>query len=181
MKTYFLISLLAIFARTNLQAQGNMPATPLECLAIQSFKQDIHFTSTISIQNAKPDSVTQPIQANRSIPPASSVQKNDQFTRGSLVFSNNFPSDYSLNALKYSYPPIDNSKSWKLTATRLTVGGFALVARTLPYFLKAIRTKAGLRFCCQKTTFGTFNKARKKVTGITFAIPIGHNKPGFFK
>jgi hypothetical protein len=166
MKTYFIISLLAIFAQTNLQAQGSSSGY----FAAQSINKDTRFHSiSILTQKAELDSAKQPVHPAQATPQTNRLQKIDQFVRGSFGFSNNMPSNY-LTALKDNYPPVNNLKNRKLTAT---VTGFALVARTIPYFLKAIRNKAGLRFCCQKTTFGTLNKARKKVTGITFAIPIG--------
>lgn len=59
--------------------------------------------------------------------------------------------------------------------SRLALTGLVMIAGSIPYFLNAIKNKklAGLKLACQKTFIGTNKKACRKVTGITFAIPIG--------
>ena len=67
--------------------------------------------------------------------------------------------------------------NWKyenLLPKRKTVTGLMMIAGSIPYLIMALQTKhKGLTLCSQKTTYGSFNKARKKVTGITFSVPIG--------
>ncbi len=59
--------------------------------------------------------------------------------------------------------------------SRLALTGLVMIAGSIPYFLNALKNKklVGLKLACQKTIIGTNKKACRKVTGITFAIPIG--------
>ena len=59
--------------------------------------------------------------------------------------------------------------------SRLAITGLVMIAGSIPYFLNALKNRklAGLKLACQKTFVGTNKKACRKVTGITFAIPIG--------
>ena len=58
---------------------------------------------------------------------------------------------------------------------RIALTGLVMMAGSIPYFLYSLKNKkiAGLKLTCQKTSFGTSARACKKVTGLTFAIPIG--------
>lgn len=66
-------------------------------------------------------------------------------------------------------------KMEKLSYTKLAVTGLVLMAGSIPYFISALRNKnkVGLKLTCQKTSFGASPKACKKVTSLTFGIPIG--------
>ena len=67
--------------------------------------------------------------------------------------------------------------SWKrenLFVSRIALTGLALVASRIPQLIRSFKLRQkGLSLCSQKTTYGSFNRARKKVMGITWAIPIG--------
>lgn len=80
-----------------------------------------------------------------------------------------FSKDFSLskNLFRNQY---ENSGSCRMALT-----GLVLVAGSIPYFIYSLKNKnkAGLKLTCQKTSFGTTNKAYKKVTGLTFAFPLG--------
>lgn len=69
----------------------------------------------------------------------------------------------------------DEYKFEKISCTRLAVTGLVLMAGSIPYFISALRNKnkVGLKLTCQKTSFGASPKACKKVTSLTFGIPIG--------
>jgi len=77
----------------------------------------------------------------------------------------------------YESPKNAERPKWKyenLIPKRAAVSGLMLIASSIPYLIMALQTKhKGLRLCSQKTTYGSLNKASKKVTGITFSIPIG--------
>jgi hypothetical protein len=69
---------------------------------------------------------------------------------------------------------LSNWKYENLLPKRKTATGLMMMAGSIPYLIMALQTKhKGLSLCSQKTTYGSFNKARKKVTGITFSVPIG--------
>ena len=69
---------------------------------------------------------------------------------------------------------LSNWKYENLLPKRKAVTGLMMMAGSIPYLIMALQTKhKGLTLCSQKTTYGSFNKARKKVTGITFSVPIG--------
>lgn len=59
--------------------------------------------------------------------------------------------------------------------SRLALTGLVMIAGSIPYFLNALKNRklVGIKLACQKTFVGTNRKACRKVTGITFAIPIG--------
>ena len=75
----------------------------------------------------------------------------------------------------YTKSPLYVNTTESCNYTKLAFTGLVMIAGSIPYFLNAIKSKklAGLKLACQKTTFGANNKACKKVTGLTFAIPIG--------
>jgi len=77
----------------------------------------------------------------------------------------------------FSSPKNEERFKWKyenLLPKHAAVSGLMLIAGSIPYLIMALQTKhKGLSLCSQKTTYGSFNTARKKVTGITFSIPIG--------
>lgn len=53
------------------------------------------------------------------------------------------------------------------------IGGLVMLLNSVRYFATTLRTRAGIQLCCQKTRCGSSLKAYKKVTGVTFALPIG--------
>lgn len=61
------------------------------------------------------------------------------------------------------------------SGSRLALTGPVMMAGSIPYFIASLKNKkiAGIQLVCQKTSFGASNKARKKVTGITYSIPLG--------
>jgi hypothetical protein len=66
-----------------------------------------------------------------------------------------------------------NWKRENLLVSRIALTGLALVASRIPQLIRSFKLRQkGLSLCSQKTTYGSFNKARKKVMGITWAIPI---------
>ncbi|MEP7107238.1 MAG: hypothetical protein ABI760_04635 [Ferruginibacter sp.] len=64
------------------------------------------------------------------------------------------------------------------TYSRLALTGLVIMAGSIPYFINSLKNKkiAGLKLTCQKTSFGAANKACKKVTGLTFSVPIGYKE-----
>ncbi|MEO6732390.1 MAG: hypothetical protein ABIN01_14325 [Ferruginibacter sp.] len=70
---------------------------------------------------------------------------------------------------------LNTSFNENIAYSRIAITGLVMMAGSIPYFISALKNKkvAGLKLTCQKTSFGASNKARQKVTGITFSIPIG--------
>ncbi|MEO6229841.1 MAG: hypothetical protein ABJB11_14055 [Ferruginibacter sp.] len=85
---------------------------------------------------------------------------------------------YGFNHIYDEMDDIKNGNDYKFeksSCTRLAVTGLVLIAGSIPYFISALRNKnkVGLKLTCQKTSFGASAKACKKVTSLTFGIPIG--------
>ncbi len=78
-----------------------------------------------------------------------------------------------------SYPGSKNSLQVNMFETnynsRLALTGLVMIVGSIPYFLNALKNRkpVGLKLACQKTFVGTNKKVCRKVTGVTFAIPIG--------
>ena len=96
-------------------------------------------------------------------------------TSGTLMrmLGNRYSSDlFSGNSAK---SPLYPNKNENFNCSGLALTGLIMMAGSIPYFIYALKNKkiAGLKFTCQKTSCGPSNKTYKKVTGLTFAIPLG--------
>jgi hypothetical protein len=82
----------------------------------------------------------------------------------------NVYNDHSL-----SNNPLFNNRNKYSNGAGLALTGLFMVAGSIPYFLNSFKYKkmAVLKLTCQKTSFGASNKSCKKVTGLTFSIPVG--------
>jgi hypothetical protein len=71
--------------------------------------------------------------------------------------------------------PFHSNRDQYTTYSGLALTGLVMMAGSIAYFINSWKNKnkAGLKFTCQKTSFGAPNKALKKVSGLTFSIPIG--------
>ena len=90
------------------------------------------------------------------------------------VFQGNF---FALNFSKcnsFTTGNFHSNSNKNSTYSGLPLTGLVMVAAGISHFINFLKNKnnAGLNLACQKTSFGASNKACKKVTGITFSIPI---------
>ena len=65
-------------------------------------------------------------------------------------------------------------KLGKLCAAKIALTSFALMAGNIPYLLKSLRSpdKSGIKLTSQKGRIAAGNKGFKRVTGLTFAVPL---------
>ena len=61
-----------------------------------------------------------------------------------------------------------------ICAAKVALTGFMLIAGNIPYYIRSLRTpdKTGLRLTSQKSRIAAGNKGFKRVTGLTFAVPL---------
>ncbi len=181
MKTFIL--LIVWLAGTSIHSHG------------QQLKEDVINCSIIEPQAGSPEQISQPPAilvpvvstlspySNATLPNVYYLKKSLSqkinglvlFTGGSLVGYLGIRSGMDMPGNSFSKNPfqpgsIDNNSSYKMALT-----GLVLMAGSIPYFIHSMKNKhkAGLKLTCQKTAFGASNKACKKVTGLTFAIPLG--------
>lgn len=97
------------------------------------------------------------------------------FASGSIIgVSGIRSSNYGYNILnKYPENNAVNTNE-RLSATRQTLTGLAMIAGSIPYFISALKNRSkGLKLTSQRTTAGCSNKASKGITSLTFCVPIG--------
>ena len=65
-------------------------------------------------------------------------------------------------------------KLGKICAAKLALTGFFLMAGNIPYIIKSLRSpdKSGIKLTSQKSRIAAGNKGYKKVSSLTFAIPL---------
>ena len=65
-------------------------------------------------------------------------------------------------------------KLGKICAAKIALTSFVLMAGNLPYLFKSLRSpdKSGIRLTSQKARIAAGNKGFKRVTGLTFAVPL---------
>jgi hypothetical protein len=67
------------------------------------------------------------------------------------------------------------NKYERVSSANLAVTGIVMMAGSIPYFISALRNKnkAGLKITSQRNLVCAGNKGYKKVTSITYCIPLG--------
>ena len=65
-------------------------------------------------------------------------------------------------------------KLGKLCAAKIALTSLALMAGNIPYIIKSLRSpdKSGIKLTSQKARIAAGNKGFKRVTGLTFAVPL---------
>ena len=65
-------------------------------------------------------------------------------------------------------------KLGKICAAKIALTSFVLMAGNIPYLIKSLRSpdKSGIKLTSQKGRIAAGNKGFKRVTGLTFAVPL---------
>ena len=159
MKTFCLLTLLVTFACIRSIAQCHNIAIR-EIVSSESLQE-----KNVKIVPAEPSSQTalHNTKAIKLLP-----------GNGALLVAFNSPKTMYGHLSNKNEAPVVNWKRENLLVKRFAVTGLALIASRIPAFIRSLNLhQKGLSLRCQKTSYGSFNKARKKVTGITFSVPLG--------
>ncbi|MDO9373083.1 MAG: hypothetical protein Q7T76_01630 [Ferruginibacter sp.] len=124
-----------------------------------------------------------PNSPDKNIPPQASTDQGPIHTfKGGTFFSEmpvmsmlmenvKKPVTYGVMAPGRPQPQV---KLGKICAAKVALTGFVLLAGNIPYFIKSLRNddKTGLKLTSQRGRIAAGNKGFKRVTSLTFAIPL---------
>ena len=178
MKILLLLCLLVCFACTLLKAQSRRPGpgnTPQKQLPRNVYGPQSLLAVTF-MQKTGADSLGSVVYNNQYYLQKSRVQRINGLVLmagGSVIGAFGMRNNSIYPGSSATKDPLSANEIREQRTLGIT--SLVMMAGSISYFVSSLinRNKAGLKLTSQKTSFGSSNKACKKVTSLTFAIPIG--------